>query len=74
LSASVSELISDRRECKNDMEVFSTELNEIVILLISVVKTSSSSFDFVTNLNLFIRREKIGNFTTVKKIVDVFQE
>jgi len=77
LSAPVSELVTNRRECKSNVKVFSAYLHKVGINLVSVVSLfglSGSWAHLVAYSNLFLWREEVGNLTTIEQVVDIFQE
>ena len=59
------------------MQVFSAELDKEGIDLVSVVTLlgfSGLGSQFLTDLNFLIRREQVGYFSTIQKVVDIFKE
>lgn len=77
LSTSVPELDTDWRESQNDVQVFSTDLDEVSVNLISAVTLfgfSGSGGHLIANGDLLICWEQVRDFTTIKKIVDIFKE
>jgi hypothetical protein len=77
LSAPVSELVTNGRECKSNMKVFSAYLHKVSVNLVSVVSLfglSSSLAHLVAYSNLLLRREEVGNLTAIEQVVNIFQE
>jgi len=77
LPASISELISDRREGKDDVEVLSADLDEVGVDLVSVVSTirfPGSGSHIIEDGDLLLWWEQVGDLTTVQQVVDVLQE
>ena len=77
LPASISELISDRREGKDDVEVLSADLDEIGVDLVSVVSAvrfAGSVSHVIEDGDLLVGWEQVGDLTTVQEVVDVLEE
>jgi hypothetical protein len=77
LSAPISELFTNGRESKDDVEVFSANLNEVSKDLVSVVAhvfSPSSGANLFANSGLVFWWEQLWHLTRVNQVVDILEE
>lgn len=77
LSASVTELVADGRECQHNVEILAANRHEVRVDLVSAVTLADVPGlrgELIANGYLLIWWEQVRNLTTVQQVIDVFEE